>query len=150
MPIPVKQIAALAVLVSLAACSRPQEGFVLPEGDAENGQQLFVSFECTACHQIRGLDLPPPSAQGPVTVRLGGQVTQVRRYDELVTSVINPSHRLVLGKRKEDVSTDGESLMPIFNDVMTVSELIDIVAFLESRYERVQRPGYRYPVYTYD
>lgn len=150
MPIPIKQIAALAVLVSLAACSRSQEGFVLPEGDAENGRQLFVSFECTACHQIRGLDLPPPSAQGPVTVRLGGQVTQVKRYDELVTSVINPSHRLVLGKRKEDVSTDGESLMPIFNDVMTVSELIDIVAFLESRYERVQRPGYRYPVYTYD
>ena len=42
----------------------------------------------------------------------------------------------------------GESLMTVYNDVMTVTELVNIVAFLESRYEKLERPGYRYPTYS--
>ena len=64
-----------------------------------------------------------------------------------MTSVINPSHKFVPRRRPEEVSADGESLMTVYNDVMTVTELINIVAFLESRYEELERPGYRYRSY---
>ena len=139
----------MLVLILVSACDRSPPGFVLPEGDAENGQKLFVAYECTACHTVRNLELPEPQAKGPVDVSLGGRVAALKSYSELVTSVINPSHKFVRGRRKEEVSQEGESLMTVYNDVMTVSELIDLVAFLESQYELMERPGYRYPVYTY-
>lgn len=124
----------------ITACEpSPQSplGFRLPEGDPGAGQATFVALQCTACHEIAGLTLPAPQEPGPVLVELGGQVTKVRTYGELVTSIINPSHRLAWGHPQEEVSQDGESLMRIYNEVMTVQQLIDLVALLQSRYEVV-------------
>jgi len=39
--------------------------------------------------------------------------------------------------------------MTIYNDVLTVTQLTDLVAFLQAHYEQADRPGYRYPAYTY-
>jgi len=72
----------------------------------------------------------------------------LKSYSELVTSVINPSHELIRHRRAEDVSQDGQSLMVVYNDVMTVSELSDIVAFLETRYSKIERPKVRYTLHT--
>ena len=83
------------------------------------------------------MSLPAAQETGPVRVELGGQVTKVRTYGELVTSIINPSHRLAWGQPREQVSQDGESLMRVYNEVMTVQQLIDLVALLQSRYEVV-------------
>jgi hypothetical protein len=44
------------------------------------------------------------------------------------------------------ISEDGESKMPVYNGVMTVQELIDIVAFLQPQYNVVV-PKYSYPMY---
>jgi sulfur-oxidizing protein SoxX len=142
----------VAILLAVASCdmaARSPQGFVLPEGNAENGQKLFISLGCTACHTVKDLDLPAPDANGPVTIVLGGGVTRVKSYGELVSSIVNPSHRLSRGFPKDVVSRDDESLMTVYNDVMTVTELIDVVAFLQSEYEVIPRPGYRYPVYSY-
>jgi sulfur-oxidizing protein SoxX len=143
----------VAVLALAAGCDLADTSsgyFALPEGDAARGQEIFISLGCTSCHRIPGLDLPIVATEGPVMVVLGGNVSRVKSYDELVTSIINPSHRLARGIASEKISAEGESLMAAYNDVLTVSELIDIVAFLQSEYKIIERPGYRYPVYEYD
>lgn len=143
----------IVMLLALTGCNMEPpsaKGISLPEGDAVRGQETFVTLQCTTCHDVRGLELPEPETEGPVTVVVGGGVTRVRTYGELVTSIINPSHRLARGFPADRVSREGESLMVVYNDIMTVSELIDLVAFLRSRYEKIERPGYRYPVYDYE
>ena len=37
--------------------------------------------------------------------------------------------------------------MATFNDVMTVTQLTDIVAFLQQHYQRIDRPRYQYRRY---
>lgn len=139
----------LCVLPVMIGCDPQSPEFVLPEGDAENGQALFVSYGCTSCHTVRDLELPPAAFEGPVNVPLGGGVSKLKSHSELVTSVINPSHKLAARQRPDEVSQDGESLMVVYNDRMTVTELTDIVAFLETRYTKFERPKLKYPVYTY-
>ncbi len=63
-----------------------------------------------------------------------------------MTAIINPSHKLATGYAEEVVSDDGVSKMYVYNDHMTVQELIDIVMFLQPHYDVVV-PNFRYPVY---
>lgn len=138
----------LALLIAAAGCSTGPEsprGFSLPKGDAVRGQQVFVRLECTACHTIAGMDLPDPEEMLEVSVRLGGEVSLTKTYADLLTSIINPSHKIVSRYPKELVSKDGVSKMPIYNDLLTVTDLIDIVSFLESKYTLIPYTptGYR-------
>ena len=73
-------------------------------------------------------------------------VTKVKTYGELITAIINPSHKLADGYPEELVSEDGESRMYVYNDYMTIKELTDIVMFLQPHYDVVV-PNYRYPAY---
>jgi hypothetical protein len=143
-----KRLLALLPTLVLVACQPQGPDFALPDGDVDAGQALFVSYGCISCHTIPNTDLPEPEEEGPVRVVLGGRVSRVKTYPELVTAIINPSHRLVRRYRADEVSRNGESLMVVYNDVMTVTELINLVAFLESRYEEFERPGYRYTPYS--
>lgn len=143
-----KIAAGVAVLLMLVACGPEPPAFALPEGNVERGQALFVEYQCTTCHTVRDLDLPAPAEAGPVRISLGGRVSRLATYEELVTSIVNPSHKLVRFKRPDEVTVEGESLMTVYNDVMTVTELIDLVAFLDSRYEELERPGYRYTLHS--
>ena len=61
-------------------------------------------------------------------------------------AIINPSHKLATGYAKEVVADDGTSKMYVYNEYMTVQELIDIVMFLQPYYDVVV-PEFRYPVY---
>jgi hypothetical protein len=70
-------------------------------------------------------------------------------YGQLVTAIVNPSHRLPIGHRRTGVSEDGESRMTAYNDVLTVTQLTDLVAFLQLHYTAAERPGYEFPVYDY-
>lgn len=136
---------------AMAACDtgpKSARGFRLPDGNADTGQEIFIELECISCHRISGLDLPAPDAPGPVTVILGGETQTIKTYGELVSSIINPSHRLIRGYPEEAISREGESLMTVYNDRMTVQQLIDLVAFLQSRYE-VVIPEYTYYGYRY-
>ena len=69
--------------------------------------------------------------------------TARRTYGDLLTSVINPSHRISQAYLGEQVTTDGESRMRRYNDVMTVQQLVDIVTFLETQYTLI-RPNNPY------
>jgi len=137
-------------LFALAACDQDtvmsQRGFRLPDGDAQAGREAFLYMQCHQCHSIKGEQLPGIPGQEPPYVELGGMVTQVKTYGQLVTAVINPSHKLATGYANDVVSYDGESKMYFYNDHMTVKELTDIVMFLQPYYE-VVAPNFRYPVY---
>lgn len=124
-----------------------ERGFSLPQGSAMNGREAFVYLHCHECHTVVDEVFPPVVNADPPFVELGGQVTRVKTYGELVTAIINPSHKLAPGYALETVSNDGEtSKMPVYNGYMTVQELIDIVAFLQPHYD-VFVPAFEYRVY---
>jgi hypothetical protein len=131
---------ALAVMALLVAGCEPNPksatGFRLPDGNAEKGQSAFVNLRCNACHSVEGVELPPPSSKSPITVVLGGEVIRVRTYGDLVTSIINPSH--VISEKYKQALEGKLSPMPEFNENMTVAQLIDLVAFLQPHYKKLQ------------
>ncbi len=141
--------AVTAAAALLAGCDRdpiPEVGFRLPDGDAVAGRETFLYMQCNQCHTVYGEELPEIPFADPPYVMLGGPVTQVRTYGQLVTSIINPSHDLAKGYAEEVVSEEGESKMYNYNRYMTVQELIDIVMWLQPKYDVVV-PEYRYRVY---
>ncbi|MEM7281275.1 MAG: cytochrome C [Pseudomonadota bacterium] len=141
------------LLISLAlvsACdygAKSSAGFRLPDGDPKVGEAVFARLECTNCHTVKDSSFDK-SPEGEINVQLGGRVHRVQTYGDLVTSIINPSHRLAQKYPKNAVSEDGESLMRNYNSVMTIQELVDLVAFLQGTYKVVPPPG-RYQPYAY-
>lgn len=117
--------------------------FPILRGDIERGQQVFVSLGCVQCHVVDGVDLPAFSGARPFTVVLGGELIFAKTYGDLTTSIINPDH--VLSDQyldllpRQDRNRANSSPMYL-NEDMKVTELIDIVAFLNSRYRLL--PGY--------
>jgi len=137
-------------LIALTGCDNEaymsEQGFRLPDGDAEAGREVFLYMQCHQCHSIAGEELPKVEGPDLPYVELGGKVARVKTYGDLVTAIINPTHRLAPGYAKEVVSEDGESNMYIYNSHMTVQELIDIVMFLQPKYD-VFVPAYHYRIY---
>ena len=135
------------LMLALSACnSQPMAsaGFSLPEGDAENGELLFFDMNCIQCHVLEGTDFNGEeyrlTENNGIAVKLGGESSSVQSYADLVTSVINPSHRIAKGYPVEMVTEEGQSKMAYYNEVMTVAELVDIVTFLKSKYKLKSYP----------
>lgn len=139
----------LTCVLVLSGCDEDrtmsERGFRLPEGDAMAGRETFLYMHCNQCHTIEGEQLPTIPGFEPF-VELGGAVTRVKTYGELVTAVINPSHKLAEGYADELVSEDGKSKMYVYNGFMTVQELTDLVMFLQPHYDVVP-PEFHYRVY---
>ena len=133
----VKRLKCLLVagcMAMLTGCEGEGRGFRLPEGDVDAGRATFVSLGCNDCHHIASIDRAADSNTN-LTLRLGGIVTKVKTYGELVTSIINPSHKIARPYPPQPVEVDGNSAMRAYNDIMTVQQLVDLVTFLESEYE---------------
>jgi sulfur-oxidizing protein SoxX len=132
----------LLVLLTLGlfACESGPEspkGFSLPEGDIAKGEATFLKYQCLACHTLEGVEDESLIKVFEQPVRLGGRSSIVKTYGQLVTSIINPSHKLAPRaiNLESVVTEDGSSKMQVFNDVMTVTELVNIVAFLQPKYK---------------
>ena len=124
-----------ALTLASAGCEQQSKGFALPPGDYDRGKASFVDLGCPACHSIEGVVSKLEAGGDPVIeVVLGGPVTRVKTYGDLVTSIINPSHKLSRGDTPVTVNDDGSSKMPYYNDVMTVQELVDVTTFLQGTY----------------
>jgi sulfur-oxidizing protein SoxX len=140
----------LGCLTALTGCDpearMSEQGFRLPDGDATAGREAFLYMQCHQCHSIAGKELPEIPGQPAPYIELGGTVSKVKTYGELVTAIINPSHRLAQGYAREVVAVDGESRMYNYNAHMTVKELTDIVMYLQPTYD-VQVPEYHYRIY---
>jgi len=140
---------AVTVLLSAAmACNSGRHspaGFRLPpDGDVERGKAAFVALGCHNCHEVSGVSLPRPAVQPVVAVVLGGEVVKEMTDGYLVASIIYPSYKLAPYPR-DLITAAGKSRMPHYADRLTVQQLTDVVAFLQSRYtvRRVSRaPAY--------
>jgi len=137
-------------LIALCGCDpdarMSEQGFRLPDGDADAGRVVFVYMQCHQCHTVDGEEFPTIPGQEPPYVMLGGTTTRVKTYGELVSGIINPSHELARGYAREVVAEDGESKMYNYNQHMTVQELVDLVMYLQPKYDVIV-PQYRYRVY---
>ena len=96
---------------------------------------------------VGDVTLPVGEQRDQMMVELGGEVARVRTYDDLVTAIINPSHRLAQGYAESLVASDGKSKMTVYNDVMTVSQLVDLVMFLQGKYRLPTPTPTSYPHY---
>lgn len=127
------------VLAALAGgCDNPKSpsGFRLPDGDIPKGKQAFIALKCNSCHSVEGVEMPPPSL---FNMPLGGETPRVKTYGQLVTAIINPSH-VVSEKYRKLMGDLKISPMPEMNREMTVEQMIDLVAFLQSRYKLIVPP----------
>lgn len=90
-----------------------------------------------------------------ISVVLGGDVNRHKTYADLVTSIINPSHRIARNYLRDQnyartpYEVDGVSKMKVYNDVMTVAQLIDIVTFLQPHYKLIPYRNTDYGIYAY-
>ncbi len=137
----------------LAACDmgpKSSFGFTLPEGNSDYGQRYFVEFRCIDCHTVAGMEdeLVAPEGIDPImAVPIGGQKTRIATYGELVTSIINPSHKVSSQYRLTPAMDAEISPMRNYNSIMTVDEMIDIVAFVQEQYELKPYPRTVYRIY---
>ena len=143
-------IVSIIATMTLISCSKGVDspiGFSLPKGDEAIGKTVFMKYQCLSCHTIEGVEQEGIHKNAEISVALGGTTTKIVTYAELITSVINPSHKLASRYLATDVSTEGASKMTVFNDVMTVAELINLVAFLQPKYKLVPYQPTRYIYY---
>ena len=128
-------VTAMVVLLAAGGCEpqKSAQGFRLPDGDIDRGREAFVSLKCNSCHSVTGETFP---AAERFHIRLGGETARLRTYGDLVTSIINPSH-VISARYLEELRQAKESPMTNFNETMTVAQMIDLVAFLQSRYELI-------------
>ena len=149
-------LALLALIGFLHGCApdglHSAAEFRLPNGDPAAGRQDFVELRCYVCHEVKGIEARfqgTPAAH----VELGGKVSRVKSYAELVTSIINPTHKIPSDRPGKGEVPAGESVMALagLNDVMTVTQLVDLVAFLQPQYKveppKINPYTYRYRYY---
>ena len=140
-PLDVSLATVLAIVMVGCAGQKSGAGFRLPDGDPAAGKVAFEELKCHQCHRVHGVELPAPTVKPPVPVVLGGEIPHVKTDGDIVTSIINPSHRISAAFKSEEVTQpDGTSRMPDLTQTMTVRQLVDVVAFLQTHYT-VVRPG---------
>lgn len=104
--------------------------FRVPPGDPDQGRKLFIELECHQCHSVRGEKIPPiergPEDVGPDLTGMGSQ----HPPEYFAESILNPNRIIVT--EKGYAGEDGLSTMPSYADVLTLQDLIDLVAYLSS------------------
>jgi mono/diheme cytochrome c family protein len=107
---------------------------VLPKGDARAGRQAFQDLKCHVCHRVAGeTRLRPPiaEARGP---DLDATLVQ-RDASEIAEAIIAPSHSVSVRTSatvKERLAREMRSPMGDFSRAMTVRQLADLLAYLQS------------------
>lgn len=104
--------------------------FLMPPGDPVAGRKAFVALECYACHAVDGEAFPEatnvPRGTGPDLTGMGSH----HPAEYFAESIMNPNRVIVLGPGH--TGADSFSKMPSYADVMSVNQLIDVVAYLKS------------------
>lgn len=104
--------------------------FTLPEGDPVAGREVFMMAQCYTCHTIASEQFPPvkPTERAPAPDLTGIGVLHPVAY--IVESILNPSAVVVDAPGYADAN--GFSNMPDYTDALTVRQLLDLVAYLQS------------------
>jgi mono/diheme cytochrome c family protein len=107
--------------------------FTLPKGDPSEGRKVFVEVECYKCHEIKGEKFPAVAGGekgvGPELSEIAG----MHPPEFFAESIINPNAVIDPDANKLDyVGEDGKSKMPDYNNVLTVKQVADMVAYIAS------------------
>ncbi len=110
---------------------------VVPTGKADAGQSVFVTKGCHQCHSAGATKLPPVELAPRLVIELGGDVHSKWTRDDYARAIMDPDHLVsedykIAMIRLGDHFKAENSPMPTFADVLRVSELIDLVTFLDS------------------
>ena len=103
--------------------------FTWPKGDPAKGREVFVKLECYSCHGVKGENFPVPSEKEGVGPELSA-MGPAHDAEYFAEAIINPSAVIEKGKGYE--APDGSSKMPSFNHLVTVEEVVDLVAYLRA------------------
>jgi hypothetical protein len=107
--------------------------FTLPSGDPLAGEAVFVRMKCGACHNVEGRDTGSAGQQagavGPDLTRAQAQLPAEFVAERLITADRFLPHGMFHATYSR---SDGSSRMGNYNEEMSVKELIDLVAFLQS------------------
>lgn len=143
---PLSWFLAFATITMVYSCNQQSSGFALPPGSEEDGKLVFEKMACDQCHSVGTIPWQGMASED-FDIKLGGDVIQVKTYGELVTSIINPSHRVSKKLQESGIlNRSAQSPMPSYNQVMTVQELIDLVTFIQGEYDIVPPPGFYSPL----
>jgi len=104
--------------------------FALPGGDPGKGRQVFADLECYKCHAIQGESFPQSGGDaknvGPALTGMGG----MHPAEYFAESILAPNAVILDGPGY--TGSDGTSVMPTYVDSLSVTQLVDLVAFLKS------------------
>ena len=120
----------LIVLFALFGCDNQRdsaEGFALPAGDAEAGAAVYAAMSCGSCHGVKG-EADDELPAGTKRLMIGGTSSNLPSDGYLVSAIINPSHFIKEQAGIQSTLPSGESRMSNFNHVLTVTQLVDLVA----------------------
>jgi len=104
--------------------------FTLPAGDPAKGRELFRELECGTCHALEGLSAPPSAGDAAHT---GPELTGMGNHhpaEYFAESILAPNAVILAGPGF--TGPDGRSIMPSYGDSLSVTQLVDLVAFLTS------------------
>jgi putative copper export protein/mono/diheme cytochrome c family protein len=101
--------------------------FRLPPGDARRGREVYTRLECFRCHRLRGESHPAPSGAGPELTGIGSH----HPASYIAESIVNPNAVIVEGPGY--TGPDGRSTMPDYRNTLSVADLMDVVAYLETQ-----------------
>jgi hypothetical protein len=87
---------------------------------------VFVKLECYSCHEVKGEKFLAPTGDIGPELSVMGPLHDVAYFAE---AIINPNAAIEPSKGYE--AADGASKMPSYNELVTVQEVIDLVAYLK-------------------
>ena len=104
--------------------------FRIPDGDPDDGRKVFVEMQCHQCHAVQGerfshVDRGPKDV-GPDLSGMGSH----HPPEYFAESVVNPNRVITIAEGY--LAKDGSSIMPSYADVLTVQDLVDLVAYISS------------------
>jgi cytochrome c2 len=112
---------------SAAKPSVPREWkFSFPDGNAKTGKTIFMNMQCYSCHAIQIPGEKLPSDAGGIGPELTGYSAIPKEY--LAESIIK-AHTVVAAPGY--TVKEGKAAMGNYNHLMTIQEMIDLVAFLK-------------------
>jgi cytochrome c2 len=104
--------------------------FGMPKGDPVAGKEAFRKMQCYGCHKVPGAGLPEERTSGGVGPDLVPAYSKLPA--EFLAESIMDSHKYISGEIEHYRGLDKKSSkMGDYTTIMTVRELLDIVAFLK-------------------
>jgi hypothetical protein len=100
--------------------------FTPPAGDVARGREVYLRLGCPVCHGAGGAETGARAGIGPDLKGVG----EHHPAGYILESIINPN--AVIVEAPGYTAPDGRSIMPDYRGQLSVSELIDLVSYVQS------------------